>query len=309
MYNILIADKLPDSALKLFRTNRKYHINLITGLSESDLIKKIPAYHAIIVRSTTIITSSILDVAKNLKVIGRAGTGLDNIDTSSAKKHGIAVFNSPGSNSQAVAELTIGMIFCLARNLFKAYSSVKNQKWDKSEFLGCEIGGKTIGLIGFGQIGQKVGALASGLGMKILVYKRNPLQKSPGYEFELVSLDKLLERSDFVSFHIPKTEQTSNLVGLDKLKIMKKEAYLVNCARGGIVNEDDLLIALNHDLIAGAGLDVFESEPLIDFRLINHDKVIASPHIGGSTEESQKRVGEDIVISIMEFLETKYVFI
>ena len=309
MYNVLVADKLSDSALKLFYTNNKYHIDLATGLSELDLIKKVPKYHAIIVRSATTITSSILAVAKNLKVIGRAGTGLDNIDMTSAKKHGVAVFNSPGSNSQSVAELTIGMIFCLARNLFKAYSSVKNQKWEKSEFLGFEIGGKTLGLIGFGQIGQKVGALASSLGMKILVYKRNPLQKSPGYEFELVSLDKLLEKSDFVSFHIPKTEQTSQLIGLDKLKIMKKDAYIVNCARGGIINEKDLLTALNNDLIAGAGLDVYENEPPVDFNLMKHDKVIASPHIGGSTVESQMRVGEDIVISIMKFLETNYVFI
>ena len=309
MYKVLIADKLPDSALELFRTDKRYHIDLNTGLSEPDLIKKIPEYHAIIVRSATTITSAILDVSKNLKVIGRAGTGLDNIDTVSANKHGIAVFNTPGSNSQSVAELTIGMIFCLARNLFKAYRSIKNQKWDKSEFLGNEINGKILGLIGFGQIGQKVGEMAAGLGMRILVYKRNPLQKSPGYEFEMVSMDKLLERSDFVSIHIPKTEQSSQLIGLEKLKIMKQDAYLVNCARGGIIKEEDLLVALNNGLIAGAALDVFEIEPPIDFGLINHEKVIASPHIGGSTAESQKRVGEDIVISIMEFLETKYVFI
>jgi len=309
MYKILITDNLPDSALELITADSNYHIDLNTGLSEQDLIKKIPAYHAVIVRSATKITSAVIDSAKNLKVIGRAGTGLDNIDTISAKKHGIAVFNTPGSNSQAVAELTIGMIFCLARNLYSAYNSIKNQRWNKSKLLGSEINGKILGLIGFGEIGQRVGKMAAGLGMRILVNKRNPLNKSPGYEFELVSIDKLLEKSDFVSFHIPKTEQTSQLIGLAELKIMKPEAYLVNCARGGIIKEDDLLLALNKGLIAGVALDVFENEPPTDFRLINHDKVIASPHIGGSTVESQNRVGEDIVTSIMKYLEKKYVFI
>ena len=194
-------------------------------------------------------------------------------------------------------------------NLYPAFGSLESQKWDKSKFLGSEIKGKTLGLIGFGQIGQKVGGMAAGLGMRILVFKKQSLQRSPGYEFEMISIDKLLEKSDFVSLHLPKTEKTSQLIGLDELKKMKPGAYLVNCARGGIVKENDLLTALNNNIIAGAALDVFEKEPPDDYGLINHNKVIATPHIGGSTIESQERVGEDIVKSVMEFLETKFVFI
>ncbi len=309
MYKVLVADKIPNSALELLRSDKKYDFDLKTGLTEPDLVKYIPEYHAIILRSATKLTSVVIDAAKNLKVIGRAGSGLDNIDTVSAEKRGIAVFNTPGSNSQAVAELSIGLIFCLARNLYPAFGSLESQKWDKSKFLGSEIKGKTLGLIGFGQIGQKVGGMAAGLGMRILVFKKQSLQRSPGYEFEMISIDKLLEKSDFVSLHLPKTEKTSQLIGLDELKKMKPGAYLVNCARGGIVKENDLLTALNNNMIAGAALDVFEKEPPDDYGLINHNKVIATPHIGGSTIESQERVGEDIVKSIMEFLETKFVFI
>jgi D-3-phosphoglycerate dehydrogenase len=309
MYKVLIADIIPECALDLLRSDKKYDVDINTGLSELELIKNIPNYHAIIVRSATKLSSPVLDEAHNLKVIGRAGSGLDNIDLDSAKKHGIAVFNTPGSNSQAVAELTIGLVFCLARSLYPAFYSLKSQQWDKSKFLGAEIKGKVLGIVGFGQIGQKVGEMAAGLGMRILVNKKQPLQRSPGYEFEMASIDKLLEKSDFISLHLPKTEKTSQMIGFKELQKMKSSAFLVNCARGGIVKEDDLLKALNRDIIAGAALDVFEKEPPDDYSLANHPKVIATPHIGGSTSESQDRVGEDIVKSLMEFLETKYVFI
>jgi D-3-phosphoglycerate dehydrogenase len=309
MYKVLIADKIPDSAVNLLTSDKKYEVVSSTGLSESDLIQVIPEYHAIIVRSATKLTTAVLEAATNLKVIGRAGSGLDNIDTDTAKNKGIAVFNTPGSNSRAVAELTIGLMFCLARNLFYAFDSLKNQQWNKSEFLGIEIKDKTLGLLGFGQIGQKVGEMAAALGMKILVYKKQPLQRSPGYQFELVDLDRLLTKSDFVSLHLPKTDQTSEIIGMAELKKMQPTTYLINCARGGVVNENDLLYAIDNEIIAGAAVDVFESEPPVNFQLIEHPRVIATPHIGGATRESQERVGEDIVTSLMEFLETKYVFI
>jgi D-3-phosphoglycerate dehydrogenase len=309
MYKVLISDKIPDSAVKLLHDTNKYAIDICTSLTEQDLINKISAYHAIIIRSATKLTSVILDSAKNLKVIGRAGSGLDNIDVSAAKNLGIAVFNTPGSNSQAVAELTLALIFCLSRNLYSAFDSLKNNKWNKSMFVGAEINGKALGLIGFGQIGQKVGAMASGLGMRILVHKKQPLQRSPGYEFEMQSIDELLKKSDFISLHLPKTEQTTQMFGRDAFIRMKPTAYLINCARGGIINEDDLLKALNENRIAGAALDVFEKEPPYDYKLIKHPNVIATPHLGGSTVESQERVGEDIVKSVMEYLETNYVFL
>jgi len=175
--------------------------------------------------------------------------------------------------------------------------------------MGTELAGKIAGLIGFGQIGQKVGKIASALGMRVLIYKSSPVTRSPGYEFELVDLNTLLAKSDYVSLHIPKTDQTHNLVARDTFEQMKKSAYLINCARGGIVNETDLLNALNKDLIAGAALDVYEDEPPEKFDLIDHPNVIATPHIGASTHESQERVGQDIVHTVMNFLETKYLFI
>jgi D-3-phosphoglycerate dehydrogenase len=309
MYKVLIADKITPSGLELLQSNNKYKIDVKNGLSQHELLKQIPQYHAIIVRSATKISSKVLDVAENLKVIGRAGSGLDNIDVNSAKQKGIAVFNTPGSNAQAVAELTISFILILLRNLYYAINSLKNNQWNKSELLGIEIQNRTLGLIGFGQIGQKVGKMAAGLGLKILVYKRQPLLRSPGYEYEMTDLDIVLTKSDIVSLHIPKTKQTDQLFGLKELRQMKPSSYLINCARGGIVNEKDLLYALDNDIIAGAALDVFESEPPVSYELINHPKVVATPHIGGATRESQERVGLDIVHAVMDYLETKYVFI
>jgi D-3-phosphoglycerate dehydrogenase len=308
VYKVLIADKIPDSAIDLLKSSNNYEIEIKYGLSEQELIQSISDFHAIIVRSATRVTSAVINAADNLKVIGRAGSGLDNIDLDLAKKRGIAVFNTPGSNSQAVAELSIGLIFCMSRNLYHAFDSLKNKQWNKSEFLGQEIKGKSLGLIGFGQIGQKVGEMASALGMKILVYKNQPVQRSPGYEYEMTDFDKLLTKSDFISLHLPKTELTAHFFGLPEFKKMKSSAFLINCARGGIVKEDELLLALDNEIIAGAALDVFEEEPLTNYKLIEHPKVIATPHIGGATTESQERVGEDIIKSIINFLETNYVF-
>jgi D-3-phosphoglycerate dehydrogenase len=309
VYKVFIADKIPDSAIDLLRSNNNYEIEMKYGLSEQELINSISDYHAIIVRSATRITSEVINAAKNLKVIGRAGSGLDNIDLDFAKKCGIAVFNTPGSNSQAVAELTIGLMFCMVRNLYHAFNSLKSKHWNKSAFLGNEINGKTLGLIGFGQIGQKVGKMAAALGMKIFVYKKQPIQRSPGYEYEMTDFDKLVTKSDFISLHLPKTEHTAQFFGLPEFRKMKSSAFLINCARGGIVKEDDLLIALDNEIIAGAALDVFEEEPVTNYKLIEHPKVIATPHIGGATIESQEKVGEDIIKSIRYFLETNYVFI
>ena len=309
MYQILITDKLPDSAVNILKQNSNYNVTESLNISPEVLKKEIAGYHALIVRSATTVTSEIIEAGKNLKVIGRAGSGLDNIDVSAAKKKNIEVLNTPGSNSQAVAELTISMMFALSRNLYTAFKSLKEGRWEKSKLGGSEIMGKTLGLIGFGQIGQKVGKMADGLDMRVLVYKRSPVRRSPGFPYELVELDFLLAKSDYVSLHLPKNEQSVNLFDLNTMRKMKKEAFLINCARGGIVNENDLLSAMEKDILAGAAIDVFDTEPPKDFSLVNHAKVIATPHIGASTKESQERVGLDIVNSVMHFLETKYLFI
>jgi D-3-phosphoglycerate dehydrogenase len=309
MYRILIADKIPDSAIELIRKNEDFSVTVTNGLTPANLKHEIADYHGIIVRSATKITADVIDAAPALKVIGRAGTGLDNIDVAYAESRGISVFNTAGSNAQAVAELTIAFFFALARKLATSFDSMKNHQWEKSTLTGIELAGRVAGLIGFGQIGQKVGNMASALGMRLLIHKTTPVIRSPGFEFELVDLNTLLAKSDFVSLHIPKTEQTRYLIRLETLKKMKPGAFLINCARGGIVNESDLLNALNENLIAGAALDVFEQEPATNFALLDHPNVIATPHIGASTHESQERVGMDIVNTIMDFLKTKYLFI
>jgi D-3-phosphoglycerate dehydrogenase len=309
MYKVLITDTLPASALALIQDKKEYHVEVRADMPAAALKEKIPEFHALVVRSKTKVDRNLIESAKNLKVIGRAGIGLDNIDLVAAGEKGIDVLNTPGSNADAVAELTIGLCFSLARKLFTAFSSLKSHNWIKSELTGSEIAGKTIGLIGFGTIGQKVGRIAAAIGMRVLTYKSSPIQKSPGYEFELVPLDELLRKSDFVSLHLPRNQETADMITSVQLKLMKPTAFLINCARGGIVNEDDLLVALQGNIIAGAALDVFETEPPQRFELVDHEKVLATPHIGASTSESQARVGQDIIKAVMNILETKYLFI
>jgi D-3-phosphoglycerate dehydrogenase len=309
MYKILICDQLPEVALDTFRADSKYEINLEYDLNQRDLAKNITPYHALIVRSATTVDQSIIDAGENLKVIGRAGSGLDNIDVAYARKKGIAVYNTPGSNSQAVAELTIGLLLSLSRNLYRASAGLKSGRWEKSMLKGHEISGKTLGLIGFGQIGQKVGMMATGLNMNILVYKTKPVMRSPGFEFEIVQLKTLLKKSDYVSLHVPLNEQSKNMIGTKELQLMQPHAYIINCSRGGIVNEGDLLQALENDIISGAGIDVYDKEPPLDFALINHPKTITTPHIGAATVESQERVGQDIAMAIMNYLEENYLFL
>ena len=295
--------------MHLLRSNPDYQVHLANGMNKAQLLKELAPFHGLIVRSATQVTKDVIDAGENLKVIGRAGSGLDNIDMDYATARGIAVFNTPGSNAQAVAEFTISMIFALARQLFPAVLSMKNEQWEKSSLTGREIRGKTLGLIGFGQIGQKVGRMAAALSMEVLVYKTRPVLKSPGYEFELVSLETILSKSDYLSLHLPKNEQTTRLLNFRRLKMMKPGAFLINCARGGIVNERDLVKALDKQIIAGAALDVFEKEPPDDYTLIRHKRVIATPHIAGSTSESQERVGIDIVKMMMTHLEANYLFL
>jgi len=309
MYKILISDKLPESALGILEDNKNYDVSVELNLNEDAIIQRIPDYHGLLVRSGTQVTKKVIKAGKNLKVIGRAGSGLDNIDVTEAEINGIMVLNTAGSNSRAVAELVLAMLFNLPRKIFLAIDSLKKHQWEKSSLTGSELMGKTLGLIGFGNIGQEVGKLASGIGMKVLVHKQSPLTKSPGYEYELVDLNSLLTKSDFISLHVPKSKQTTDIIGVTELEQMKPSAYLINCARGGIVNESDLLTALDSNLIAGAALDVYGVEPPEDYALIDHQKVICTPHIGASTTESQERVGQDIVTSVMQFLETNYVFI
>lgn len=308
MYKILVCDPLSQTAIRILEDAPDVEFTQLPGLSEAELSEKIAVYNAIIVRSATKVTDKIINNAENLKVIGRAGSGLDNIDQESALKKGIKILNTPGTNAPAVAELTIGLMFGLARKIPFAHNSMLDGKWAKKEFMGIEIAGKKLGIVGCGKIGKHVARMAAALGMEIVVYNQSPVEIDD-VKFEQVSLDKLLQVSDFITFHIPKTETTTGLITKKEFKKMKPGVYVLNTARAGIVIEKDLIDALNNGIVAGAALDVFENEPEFDKNLVQNPKVIATPHIGAASMQSQERVGVIIVDQILEYLRSKYIFL
>jgi len=307
MYKILVCDHLSQTALNILEEAPDVEYNQHAGLSEDELVKEVTDYNAIIVRSATKISKKIIDNAENLKVIGRAGSGLENIDQNNAAKKGIRVINTPGSNAPAVAELTIGFMFNLARKISLANISMKDGRWAKSEINGIELAGKKLGIIGCGKIGKNVAHIASVLNMDLLIYNQSTVDME-SVKFEQVQLDRLLKESDFVTIHLPKDNKTKGLISKKELKKMKAGSFIINAARGGIIIEKDLLEALNKRVIAGAALDVFENEPDFNQELVTHPNVIATPHIGAASIESQERVGVIIVDQILEYLRSKYIF-
>lgn len=308
MYKILVCDPLSQTAIDILRDAPDVEFNETSGLTEDELIERIGHFNAIIVRSGTKVTGKIIDKAENLKVIGRAGSGLDNIDQVSASKKGIKVINTPGTNAPAVAELAIGLMFNLARKITSANQSMKKGNWAKKDFNGIELAGKKLGIIGCGTIGKNVARMAYALNMEILIYNQSPVEIEQ-INFEQVSLDKLLSQSNFITLHLPKTEKTVRLITRKELKKMKPEAYLINTARGGIIDEKDLIECLIDGTLAGAAIDVFENEPDFNKELVSNPKVISTPHIGAASQESQERVGVIIVDQILEYLRSKYIFL
>ncbi|KAA3614168.1 MAG: hypothetical protein D8M58_18410 [Calditrichaeota bacterium] len=307
MYKILICDPLSDTAVEILGEAPDLQYTEAFGCSENDLIKIIPDYNAVIIRSATTITKKIIDNADNLKVIGRAGSGLDNVDTDYAAKKGIKILNTPGTNAPAVAELAIGLLFGLARSIPAADQSMKAGKWAKKDFPGVELSGKTLGLIGCGTIGKLVAKKAYNLGMDILIHNRSDVAID-SIKFKQVPQNKLYASSDFISIHLPKSPETNSFIGAAQFNLMKDNVRIVNVARGGIVNEKDLLAALNSNKVAGAAIDVYENEPNFNRELASHQSVIATPHIGASSYESQQRVGVRIIDQVLEFLRSKYIF-
>ncbi len=306
MYKILVCDPLSETAINILKEAPDVKLTKAFEYNENDLIKIIPEYNAVIIRSATTISKKIIDKADNLKVIGRAGSGLDNIDVDYAAKKGIKILNTPGTNAPAVAELTIGFLFSLARSISAADRSMKSGKWAKNEFPGIELNAKTLGLIGCGTIGKLVAQKAFALGMDILIYNRSQVAIE-NIEFEQVSLDKLLSNSDFISIHLPQSKKTKNFIAARQFSLMKDNVRIVNAARGGIVVEKDLLDALESK-VAGAAIDVFENEPLFNKQLAAHPRVVATPHIGASSYESQERVGVLIMDQVLEYLRSKFMF-
>lgn len=294
---ILICDKTEKEYIEQMRA-AGLTVDVRDDITPEELPNVLPAYDGMVVRSRTKVRQPLIDVCPNLRVIVRGGVGLDTIDHEYAKSKGIAVMNTPLASSASVAELAIGYMFALARSVVKATASMKSEKWDKKSFEGDEIGGKTLGLIGVGNIGKETAKRASALGMTVVAH--DPYVKEiPG--IQLVSLDELLAKSDYISLHLPKTKESANMIGAEQFAKMKKGVRIINCARGGIIDENALYDALTSGKVAGAALDVFAEEPPTDWKLLKLDNVIASPHIGAATKEAQARVGAEVAAKLIEF--------
>lgn len=294
---ILICDKTEQDSIERMR-KAGILVDVQDDISAEELLKVLPAYDGMVVRSRTKVRAPLIDAAKNLKVIMRGGVGLDNIDAEYARSKGITVLNTPAASSASVAELTIGYMFALARHIVQASVSMRQGQWEKKKFEGHEISGKTLGIIGFGRIGKEVAYRAQALGMRTLVYDPHITNLDEGQE---VTLDDLLAVSDYITFHLPHTEETHNMISKAQFDQMKDGVRIVNCSRGGIVDEDALYEALLNGKVGGAALDVFAQEPLVDNKLFKLEQVIGSPHIGASTEESLSRVGAEVADKLIEF--------
>jgi len=303
MLKVLVSDNLSKQGVKLLEETPDIDVDVNTGLTPDELRGIIGQYHGLIIRSATKVTADIIEAANNLRVIGRAGIGLDNVDVAAASRKGIVVMNAPEGNTITTAEHTIALMLALSRKIPQATQSMKEGKWEKKKFMGRELYGKTLGIIGAGNIGRIVADRAKGLKMKVIVYdpyiRPEILEKM---DLEPVSFDELLERSDYITIHTPKTSETINMINKDTIQRMKKGAMLINCARGGIVNEDDLYDALASGHLAGAALDVFSKEPPEQHKLFTLDNFISTPHLGASTEEAQDKVAVDIVKQVIDYL-------
>jgi D-3-phosphoglycerate dehydrogenase / 2-oxoglutarate reductase len=303
MKRVLISDPLSNKGLEILGKVKSLKVDLKPGLSAEELVKIIPEYDAIVVRSETKLGSRVIQAADRLKVIGRAGIGLDNVDLPAATKKGIVVMNTPQENAIAAAEHTLAMMFAVSRKIPQATASMKAGKWEKKRFMGVELYTKVLGIVGIGVIGTIVAERAKALKMKVIAfdpYISKEMAQKKG--IDLVSLGELLEKADFISVHTPLTDETRNLIARPSFQKMKKGVIILNCARGGIINEKDLYDAIKEGRVAGAALDVFEKEPAVGNPLLELDEVIATPHLGASTGEAQENVAIAIAKQIADFL-------
>jgi len=299
---VLICDPTAPEAIEEMR-QAGIEVEVRDDISAQELEASIPGYHGMVVRSRTKVRKNIIDAGKDLKVIVRGGVGLDNIDVEYAQSKGITVMNTPAASSDSVAELTIGYLFALARHIPQATASMKAHRWEKKKFRGTEIQGKTLGLIGCGRIGREVAKRAAALGMRVIFYDVVPVDIP---EATQVAFDEVLRTADYISLHVPLNDETRHMIGAPQFEKMKEEVRIVQCARGGIVDEDALYEAIKLGKVAGAALDVFETEPAVDNRLFQLDNVIGSPHIGASTVEAQGRVGMEVASLMIGFYKDRF---
>jgi len=300
---VLVSDNLADVGVEMFANEEGIDVDVKTGLSPEDLKQIIGEYDALVIRSATKVTADLLEVAHRLKVVGRAGIGLDNVDIPAATKHGVVVMNTPGGNVITTAEHAIAMMLALSRNIPRGTASLKSGRWDKKQLQGREVFNKVLGVIGFGKIGSIVADRARGLKMQVIVHDPNVNpEKIEKAGFECVSIEDLYRRSDYITVHVPKMKATLNLLNKAAFDQMKDGVMVINCARGGIVNEDDLHEAIESGKVAGAALDVFESEPPGECRLFDLDRLICTPHLGASTAEAQTNVAVQVADQIIQYL-------
>lgn len=298
---VLVADDISKSGVEMLKA-QGYKVDVRTGLKEDELVKIVKDYEVLLVRSATKVTRKIIESSK-LKVIGRAGIGVDNIDVEAATARGVLVMNAPSGNVISTAELTVGLIFALARRIPQADASMKKGEWKRKEMKGAQVSGKTLGIVGLGRVGAEVAKKASSLGMKVIAY--DPLvspEVGVRLHVRLVTLDRLLEESDFVTVHTPLTPQTKDMIGKNELVKMKKSAMMINCARGGVVNEDALFEALSENRIAAAALDVFSEEPPKGSKLLTLQNIVLTPHLGATTNEAQEDVGSELAEQVIAYL-------
>lgn len=297
---VLVCDSISPRAVERMR-KACLDVDVRDKITPEELLVAIPEYNAMVVRSRTKVRKPVLDAATNLKVIVRGGVGVDNIDVEYAQAKGVKVLNTPGASTHSVAELAIAYVFALARPIVQATASLREGLWEKSKFEGIEVAGKVIGVIGMGRIGRAVAQRAAALGMLVLGYDSQTVGPAP--YMQMVELDELYARSDFLSLHIPLTESSKHMIGAEAFAKMKKGVRIIDCARGGVLDETALYDAIGAGQVAGAALDVFETEPLNDRRLFELPQVIGSPHIGASTHEATAKIGDevaDLLISAYE---------
>ncbi len=302
-YKILVCDDLAAEGLEVFSRDKNLNVCVKLKLPIADLKKEIEDADACVVRSGTQITKEVIDVAKNLRVIGRAGVGLDNVDVEAASKRGIVVINTPGGNTISAAEHTFCLIMAMARNITQADASMRKGEWERKKFTGIELRGKTLGVLGLGRIGTEVAKRAQVFGMKIIAF--DPFLKPERAQqmgITLLPLDQIIEQADFLTLHMPLTNENRYMIGEKELSKMKKTARIINCARGGLIDEAALAKAVLEKKIAGAAIDVFEAEPPKTNPFLNIPQVIMTPHLGASTEEAQIAVSVEVAQSVGDFL-------
>jgi len=297
--NVLVADPLAQEGVEVLK--QYANVDVKTKLKPEELKAIIGGYEALIVRSQTRVTADIIEAGTKLIVIGRAGVGVDNIDTQAATRHGIIVVNAPTGNTISAAEHAVALLLALARNIPQANASLKNGEWKRNEFMGTEVRGKTLGIVGLGNVGSEVARRAQGLEMKLIGY--DPFvtaERAKKMNIEMKTLDEIWKEADFITLHVPLIESTKNMIGAKQIAMMKPTARIINAARGGLIDEEALVAAINEDKLGGAAIDVFVEEPCTKSVLFGCNKIIVTPHLGASTNEAQTLAATEVVQQVIE---------